>query len=73
MIFKTLAVESQLSSSRVEHPKTVAAESALHPVDSQNINLFLRITEVMKQLQEIIADYFRIHLCIRSCIFHSSQ
>lgn len=62
MIFKILAVESQLSSSKVEHPKTVTAESALDPVESQNINLFLCITKVVKQLQEIITEYFRSHV-----------
>lgn len=62
MIFKILAVESQLSSSKVEHSKTVTAESALNPVESQNINLLLCITKVVKQLQEIITEYFRSHV-----------
>jgi len=73
MIFKILALESQLSSSSVEHAKTVAAESALDPVDSQTINLFLCITKVMKLLQEFISEYFRSSFYFTSCISHSSQ
>lgn len=40
MIFKVLSVEPHLTSSRAEHPETVAGKNALDSICSQNINLF---------------------------------